>query len=539
MSVRKLLDSKMFGVTLLVCVLGFGLNMFHYVIWHAPSPATHGDFGDARLIHIYLEHGFSSLFEGWPSSITSTPWAYFPFPNVLFFADSMLGAQITYVPLRLFGFAPFNAYQYWHVANSILNFLCMSLFLRIALRANWLGVAAGAYLFAFNMPRNVGLNHPQMLPHFWTPLAALFFICYLRASYKWQRLLLLMLCGIAVTMQIWAGFYQGWYLVFAALVAAIYWSWNKDRRCALLDLVKRDRIAIITTAIVAAAMLVPFVIGHGTVQKMVGGRGWHEISSSLPQITSYFIVPVSSWAYSGLLSWVWAYVKPWQASEGQMFSGFAAFASPLVIWLLRHKNPEDRVLHSPLISSVLAVYALIFVLSFASRTGYSLWWLVYHLVPGASAVRAMGRIAMFQAFLTGTLLAGIITWVGAKKPTAFLVGVGILLLVIAENQMKNTHAFAERDSQARIAAVVAKLTDRVTPCRSFFAIQPGGFGPFSNLDAMWASMQTRVPTMNGYIGNTPPGMTLDPRGADPAAIAAWLAHNGMAYDAERDCLFSY
>lgn len=531
--------SQVLGVAAFLIVLVWGIGKFHAAILYAESPMTHGDLGDARLINLYLDHVYAVVVGGWPTSINSTPWAFYPFPNVLYFTDSLLGGQVTYLPLRLMGFDSFAAYQWWQILNSVLNFLCMGWYLRAGARAHWLGVIAGAYLFAFSMPRNIALNHPQLHAHFWTPLAVLFFVNYVRARGLRRRTTYLWLAAMSVAMQVWASFYLGWYLVFGSTLALLYWLCSREPRRQLFARIREDRIAYALAALSALIFLLPFIVGHMRVKGLIGTREWSEINDSLPQITSYFYTHKDSWLYGRNMHWVSTYLKPMQAArEWSMFPGFLATFAPLVFFILRCRQRSNAVLQQPIAGTVLVVFSLIFLLSFTTRTGHTLWWIVFQAFPGASAIRAMVRVAMFQSFLVGTMLAIMITWLMSCNRVGVVLGAALMIGVIAESQMTNDYAFSAAQSRQRVDAVITRLQDRSVPCRSFYLADKNEHSPVVNIDAMLASMQTKIPTMNGYVGNVPPGYDLDPRITAERDVAEWLRRSGVGYDPLRDCVIS-
>jgi hypothetical protein len=95
-------------------------------------------------------------------------------------------------------------------------------------------------------------------------------------------------------------------------------------------------------------------------------------------------------------------------------------------------------------------------------------------------------------------------------------------------------------------AALARNVDR--RCRSFYhSPRRSGTGPRhteleinpAHLDAMWAEIETGVPTVNGYSGATPPGWSPlydaifeKPQDRDRIgrALAAWATLHGMSPD---------
>ena len=64
-----------------------------------------------------------------------------------------------------------------------------------------------------------------------------------------------------------------------------------------------------------------------------------------------------------------------------------------------------------------------------------------------------------------------------------------------------------------------ELANKVaSDCDSFYYFSNQSEPTWIQLDAMWASLSLRVPTLNGYSGNTPPGWRL----GRESLIGAWM-----------------
>jgi hypothetical protein len=129
----------------------------------------------------------------------------------------------------------------------------------------------------------------------------------------------------------------------------------------------------------------------------------------------------------------------------------------------------------------------------------SLWLGYYRLIPGAIAIRAVGRVVLIMLIPMALGLTCLV-WLLERKRWA-LAG-GIVALACLAEQAVTTDTFDAAANRATVAGI-ARRVDRgkvafyYRPCDD-----PSGY-PYDHLDAMWASLESGVPTINGYSGYAP------------------------------------
>lgn len=128
-------------------------------------------------------------------------------------------------------------------------------------------------------------------------------------------------------------------------------------------------------------------------------------------------------------------------------------------------------------------------------------------------------------------LAGLVQFLEQKN---WRLAAWILVFVCLLEQGITTPSFDAAENRERIASIARQ----VDPRKEAFYYRPGPNPPrfIYHIDAMWASLATGVPTINGYSGYNPPGWdgffavdgvgTLDPRNI----LAEWERNNGLAPD---------
>jgi len=128
----------------------------------------------------------------------------------------------------------------------------------------------------------------------------------------------------------------------------------------------------------------------------------------------------------------------------------------------------------------------------------SLWLKYFRLIPGGTAIRAVGRVSLILLIPAALGLASLVKYLNRSR---WPVASGIVSLACLSEQAVTTETFDAIANRANIAGI-ARQVDRhqlafyYHPCKSV---------PFHEyqLDAMWASLASEVPTINGYSGYVP------------------------------------
>ncbi|APW62196.1 hypothetical protein [Paludisphaera borealis] len=126
-------------------------------------------------------------------------------------------------------------------------------------------------------------------------------------------------------------------------------------------------------------------------------------------------------------------------------------------------------------------------------------WLGYSLkLPGALAIRAVGRIVLILMIPAALGLAVLVERLARDRSAALAWTVALICLA---EQTVTTPAFDAAANRAKIAGVAGQ----VAPTAAAFYYKPCEDEPFVHygLDAMWASLAVGVPTINGYTGYYP------------------------------------
>ena len=140
------------GVPALVLAAGaLGLAMAHQPMIFSGFTRIQTDLTDSRLNHYVLEHGYL-----WMRGATghrefwNMPFFY-PVPNTAAHSDVLLSVGPVYWFWRVWGASADQAFAWWMVSMSALNYAAGLLLFRKGLHFEWLPATAAAFLVAFGI----------------------------------------------------------------------------------------------------------------------------------------------------------------------------------------------------------------------------------------------------------------------------------------------------------------------------------------------------------------------------------------------------
>lgn len=477
------------------------------------------DWGDTRLNMYILEHGYRWL-AGTPGHERLwSPPVFYPAPNTFAYSDVMLAIAPPYWLLRAMGLPPDTAFQWWELVMATLNYAAALLFLRRVARVGTPAAALGAAVFAFAGMRIAQLQHPHLLPEFYIVTAAYGAARLFgnekerelpgrdprdprasrapraptsRAAAGWIALLF-----ASVVAELYSAFYYGWFLALSLAIAAALALAMRDTRAPLVAVVRRHARALAAACAASALALYPLASHYLAAARQVGVRDFPSVLPLLPRPASWVYLGVENRAY-GWLTWLHPFVTIPMAHEQRLGLGLVTTAVVAAgLWHARHRP----------LARLLALTSIVIVLCTTLWPGgITAWRVIYAVVPGASALRAVSRIGLLlllpaavgaALFVDALRLRG---WAGAVVLAAMAV-------VIGAEQSQHLLSYDKYAGRRRVAMVA----DAVAPgCQAFlFTPRDGREDPWwYQADAMWASLATGVPTINGYSGNEPPGWML-------------------------------
>lgn len=399
------------GVLLGAVVGIFGVLVLFRKLYPWKGELWADDF-DSNLIQWILEWGYHCIIEkGQPLAIWHAN-SFFPHSNSLAFSDSLLGAQIFYIPARLLGLAPLSALYATLAGASVVGCILSSVALR---RIGIFSVAERALILVtshFGLPMTAFLGHYQLFGfHFAIPFL-LFTFLYARRLQWFDCTGALICISIGVTFSSYLA-PMGAVLCLALIPLASRTIWRQIRG----DGRKGSRRLLghlVVTAMVGLTVFFIQLRPYLDHQREFGGPTLEEAASYAATPRSLVVgASVHSLWYSPGGYAVWG---EW---ERAYFPGvvllFGSVAGAYVLVLLTARcghwvGKNER--HNEVI--IVGVFSVVLLLTLVVLSWGPYWgkggpalpfYYLSKVIPGLQSVRNPGRFGMLLGLPMGILLA--------------------------------------------------------------------------------------------------------------------------------------
>ncbi|HXO29511.1 MAG TPA: hypothetical protein VOA80_19330, partial [Thermoanaerobaculia bacterium] len=479
-----------------------------------------GNFGDARLI-IYLHEHWYNVYRGREAWLS--PPFFFPVKHVLAYSHTLFLQSLPYSLLRLTGLDPYVSFEAtlllfsWVGYGATVGLLC-----QLEVRRGF--AIIGAVLFVFSNILHIWIIAPQSYTIMLIPLVLLWVakaVAY-GSQRRTRTLLLLSAAGISCSLILFSDFYTGWFFgFFALMVGALATSTHRELRSRCIMFVRESWSLIVPALLAASLALLPFIITYGPAILSNQGRPFDQLALYALPFADIVNVHTGNLVWGRLLGRIDAGYDNLGMAYGLPPGLLCGFVVVVALMLARRRVlPWERGdLRFALVSRSTAVVLLAWALLFKTRHSL-LWHMVWHRVPGASAIRLTQR---FQYQLSLAVVVAVVAalsaaWDAASRRTVpgrplwramalVAIGVASAFLLLEQVNLVETHWISRREEQDRLGAISAPPAR----CESFFIQQaaiPRLPGIALQVDAMLISQRLAVPTINGYSGFNPPGWLL-------------------------------
>ena len=415
---------------------------------------------------------------------------------------------------------PFLAYQWTLVCLSAIGFWTMQRFLSKISRLPEIWTALLAYAFAFGNALYLKAGHPQLYSIYWMPVVAICALKAAQASHRRCSIIWASLCGCLVGLILFSTYYVGWFILFTGalfLVALVLVSATRQRLLLWRHELSVGWPQIAAFGLSVAISLIPFGVIYLPVLHSIGGRKYSE--------SMLFAARPGDMINAGRNNYVWgAGLRRVLSNSPRLVNSEVSLSltptililtliAILMIWIARWRT--GRLAAQQLVNIASAVGAVI-VASVLLPVKFgigSLWRIPWLLAPGAVGIRAIDRLEIIVGFWVCVLLALALayeqqsTQLRSSNTRRLRTTIVLALLVFVAfeqiNLDENSTVHRQRELQ-----FIDKIPQPLATCRSFYVTEsasPLDVFYVQSIDAMLISQHFRIPTINGYSGQFPPG----------------------------------
>lgn len=500
-----------------------------------------GDSGDGRLTMLFAEHWFRFFTgkEAFPDLMM-----FFPTNGTLGFSDMMLGFGIIHSLFRFIGIDMYLSYKFTimilHVFGSVSFFYMLYKKLSINLFWSFFALFSFSYSTVF---AQAGFDHSQLSAINFLPLFTYFFISLIQngISRKKRNLYFSL---VILTYELIC--YTAWYIAFfTALFCLIFLlsyiiQMIKEKKSVLsaIKLIfctfKFDLIFLVALAIV---LMIPFIKVYLPIFMQSTGYDYNGIKIYMPELIDLINVTSRNLLFGKAVSIM-------QLQDGEVAEGFSLIVLALFIFVryLSKKQKNENIVSNALF---IAIVISLLVCIKLNGSGLSLWYLVYHFIPGGSSIRAIGRFLFYLSYP----LSFYIAFCGNKikspnfihscnKRIVISLCLSLTLFFVSQMSKNGVSTHWHRQDQKKY---LAKIPTPPTDAESFYLIpniNDNRIEPYLQLDAYEIATTFNIPTLNGYSGQEPKewhGIWQIKSGEYRQSINRWILRlnlqNVYAYDA--------
>ncbi len=496
--------------------------------------------GDSDIGYFTQEHWYRWL-SG--SADWRSPTLFHPVKGTLGYTD----AQFLYLPpyafFRWLGADMFVALQLVAMVLTGIGYFSMYLLLRRHLKVRTLLAAVASVAFAFSNALALKQFHINTMGIEFTPLIVLLFaesVAAARSRRRVRSVAFAAASGLLWALLFFTSFYMAWFLGLALIaVTAVLLVVDRELILTVARLLRSDPRRWMNEAAGFAAGfavgIVPSLMIYLPVMSESGGRSFREVLPLTPRPSDVFNLGPDNLLWGHI---TWPGTTPAEGTERALAVSpllvVSSIVALVILWSVRSRVSDSRRLR---FLTGLAVTAVVITLASWRFGDWTMWKVIWKVVPGGKAIRAVDRVQFIVAFFWAIVWAGTMNeiWsrLGATKRKAGSLGIGVVILLsgLVMVEQVNLKSIAGFDHGAR-SRYFASIPAPPEQCRSFYVIDPSGKykGDQIPLQAMLLSVQTGLPTVNGLSGMTPPGWNLwspnDPK--YPGAARNWAEANGIA-----------
>ena len=477
-----------------------------------------GDLGDGRLCNLFAEHWYR-FFQGKESAFDLR--IFYPVQNTLAYSDCMLGFGIPYSVLRALGVSMYSAYKWVLIGFHVFGSICLYYLLNSKLKTNALSSFVGLVVFSYSNVYQVKATHTQLFATSLIPgLFLLIFLFFENFEIPAKRRIAGLSCILYVEYLLYTSYYPIFFLIFSLLVFTIITLIVFGREKINLlkyakEYVNKNWLEVFVYLIAGVILTIPFLKLYLPAMSEFGERSWADVASMLPTLTGFVNVSNQNLFYGKLFS----DFSPSEITCGFPLITFLLLLAAIIYYYNKYiqrkslqPNGIDGAQQRLCLLTAISLTILCIFLLLVVDGKYSLWYIVYLFVPGASAIRACSRFFLFLALPIGMLLAVFTDELYqrfAKKARTFCLAIlAILLLFFTfENTLKSPMSYWTVSDRVQFLESVPSPPE---DCKVMYVLPDEDNKPtwIYQLDAWEIANKYDLKTINGYSGQFPPGWGL-------------------------------
>lgn len=486
---------------------------FYRGFFHSGFALVQGNIFDGRLTSVISQHWS----DPWQFGSILDTGIFYPIGQGLMYSDTFLAQGLFSAPLIWLGADASIAFQLTLLFISFVGYLSSFAIMRL-LGSPWPIAVATGLLVNFSNGMLVASAHPQLITLSLFPAALFLLLQSMRSTSRNRQIVLSTLAGGLYGLILYSAFYIGWMLALGMLLFLLFWLLvtSSTTRRAILARVGWLRPLSLIAGFLPFALITLFtylpLLQSGIVREL------GDISAFAPTARDLLGVSPTNVVWSLPLSHLLGTLRDEEFAMAPTPFLIAVSLVALLIGIKRRRS-------SPLMGAGVA----------AIGTGLLLWllpikwgpffpWTLAYQIPGASAIRAIGRIEIVAGFFLvfGLALVATLVWKSSSRRDRRLTG--LTTLVIAVLLIEQLNFRVEQKVEVDDVQALRTIAPPSEQCDSFYIAPPldtrrvyeNQADPIIDsaiamgVTAQIIARSQGIPSVNGYSGGEPVDWPLGP-----------------------------
>lgn len=515
----KTVKWKKIDVVMWILVIIGGMVFFHNVLF---SDRLIGNNIDGRLLTMFVEHWYH-VFQG--NAVWTELPSFFPAEGVLSYSDMMLGFAIPYSVLRIFGVGKYVAFKYVVILTHMVGAFAMYYFCRQCLQVHSFSAMLAVITFFYSNGFYFVIGNAQMVAQALVPVFCILLFQYFQEKTIGKRYVYGIGASLLLVLLFYTAFYVAYYLVLLVAIVIVMLGIfalpsikQAEIRQGYVEFFSRWKDYVLYI-LLAGALLIPMIQLYLPTLHDIGGRQWEEVALYSPDVKGAMGFQANNIMQLDENLYNLRYGMP-------LIQGVFLLLCIIVCGKMIHKeSTRTKIVYWTLCG----VAILCFILPIMIH-GYSLWYLIWKVVPGASALRAMDRwiaFAMYPIAIVFAVTTNQMIKKNAKWGGVFALGLMAVIFGVNYSTIGCSSGWTTSEAEEFEESVATPPKG----CEVFYIVDTSDqntWGEEFQMDAWTIAEKYGLKTINGYSGQVPEDWALDILADDyEENVKSWIQKNNI------------
>jgi hypothetical protein len=503
---------------LLSLIFSFCIGVLNRQLFLNGFTILSGERSDTVIIVSIFEHWFN-VFSGYSNWLDVN--YFYPYKNTIAQTDAYFLTGLIYFPFRFFGLDPFISAEFTGWVLKSIGFIAAYFLTRKVFSFSFGWASLSAVLFTLSNGMTTHPSRFQLATVAFSPVLTLFVWnmveCLRNKNIAGFRIWGIF-SGLLFGAWCFTCFYMAWFFAFFLSILLPIICLRASRESLVTF---RHRFASYYGSVIfivgwGIMCLSPFIYAFLPKSRETGVRTYDEVNTYTVPIEGILQVGQENLLFGRLYNFLLSYMSPAYVPNNEYYNTgfppilFILFLVCSIKIILAYRQNSRDLFISSLVFTTIGTWLLTL-----NIFGHSAWFFVFHVFPGAKALRV---ISTYQIFLALPVVIIAVHYL-SKRDWGLVPGLMLCGLLVAEQLNSPGRSLIRQIELDRISLPTLPPKE----CRVFYASGWSGQESLGmigslyvhNVTAMFLTQIAKIPTINGIASFNPPDWNFaDPNRTD-------------------------